>query len=98
MVTIVNHRTDAFSGTGTLDISGQYFANMITIKNLAVGTMVVTAKAKGSDVYEDVLYGTLPLARQRTLTIEGYQLDSLKFTVTPSAAFTVKVYQYDPIL
>ena len=92
-----NVTEDTFNGVGAaeLDISSQYFNSAITIIGLAVGVMTVRAKADGNPVFEDVLNGEIRLDKNRTLTIRNTQLDALEFTVTPEAAYTVRVKQTD---
>ena len=92
-----NVREDTFSGAGIdeLELSSQYRNNAITIIGLDTGIMTVRAKAADNPVFEDVVNGTIRLEKNRTLTIRRTQLDALEFTVSPEAAYTVRVKQTD---
>jgi hypothetical protein len=94
-MTAPNTHNVTATGTSTLEISRQYAHNVITVAGLAVGTFTVRAKEQSNTVFEDVVYGTIDLRNTRTIIIEDVQLKELEFTVTPEAAYTVKVKQYD---
>ena len=92
-----NVSEEVFSGVGAseLDLSSQYWHNAITIIGLDTGIMTVRAKASGNSVFENVINGEIILSKNRTLTIRNTQLEALEFTITPEAAFTVRVRQAD---
>ncbi len=92
-----NVSEEVFSGAGAqvLTLSSQYLNNAITIIGLDTGIITVRAKASDNPVFEDVLNGEIRLDKNRTLTIRNTQLDALEFTVTPAAAYTVRVKQTD---
>jgi hypothetical protein len=92
-----NVREEVLSGVGAqeLELSSQYLNNAITIIGLDTGTMIVRAKASDNPAFEDVINGEILLYKNRTLTIRNTQLDALEFTITPEAAYTVRVKQTD---
>ena len=84
-------------GEETVDISPQYVDNIITIVGLSTGTVTIRAMMYNNTVLEEVVNGTLYLPNNRTKSIENYQLKQLGFTVSPEAAYTVKIRQYKPV-
>lgn len=80
-----------------IDVSSQYRDNQITIVGLSSGVVTVKAKAEDSNVYEDVVNGDINLLNSRTIIIRNTPIDSFQFTVSPEAAYTVKIRQSNPI-
>lgn len=85
------------SGEEIINLSPEYTSNMITILGLTVGTVTIRAMLNGNTVLETVYDGTIYLPESRTCSIEGYQLKQLGISVSPEAAYTVKVRQYKPV-
>ena len=73
-----------------------YRTNQIVIKDLNTGSLVVKAKSRNSDVFEDVAGGTIDLSTARTLTITSdSMIEAFELTVTPNAPYAVSVFQSD---
>jgi hypothetical protein len=89
--------TQANTGSGeeTVNISFQYLTTQITITGLATGTAEIRAKAKGSDILEDVQDGVITLSDSRTLIIESTSIEQIGITVSAGTAYTVEVRQTD---
>lgn len=98
-MTYPNTKIEVLSGSGaeTVDISSQYTRTSFTVVGLSTGILTVRVKPIGAIEFEKLINGEVNLDFHRTLTISNNQLESLEFTVTPEAAYTVKITQTMPV-
>ena len=95
-----NERVGTYAGIAgveyTLDISGQYTTNVITIIGPTSGKVAIRAIEEHNKDLEDVEGGIIYLPN-KTKRINGYQLKKIGFTLSESAAFTAFVTQTNPV-
>lgn len=78
-----------------VDLAGppMYANTQITFSGRATGVVTVTARASGGDVYETVTDAAIDLAVKRTLVINGFSVNSLRFSDAGTGAFTATIIQ-----
>lgn len=95
---IIHHKSVPMDGTngGFAPVSPDLPATQIAVAGRATGTLTITGKSKGSDVYEAFQPAlTLDLSTERTATIENFSLESLSFAVSVAGdGFDVTISQW----
>ena len=95
---IIKRKAIVIDGTtgGDIDILDEYRVVQIAISGRTTGLVTITGRALGSDVDESFQPAIeLDLAIERTEVIEGFSLESLRFSISPAGAdYTVKVTQW----
>ena len=95
---IVHHPKVTVDGTngGIVPVSPDLPKIQISVAGRTSGTLTITGKSKGSDVYEAFQPAlTINLANERTAVIDGYSLDSLSVAVSAGGSdFDVTVSQW----
>ena len=82
----------------TIEISGQYLNNVITINPQNNSGLVTVRGALIKNIgFEDIENGTIDLTVERTLKISGYPIRALEFSSSETNAFTVWIKQYNPL-
>lgn len=95
---IITNPTKTLDGTngGTVNINPTLPTIQIAVAGRTTGTLTVTGKSVGSDVYEAFQPAlTIDLSTERTAVIDGYALNSLSFAVSAGGDdFDVTVSQW----
>ena len=95
---IVHHPKVTLDGTngGIVPVSPDLPRTQIAVAGRTSGTLTITGRSFGSDVYEAFQSAlTLDLSTERTAVIEGYSLDSLSVAVSAGGSdFDVTVSQW----
>lgn len=77
-----------------LRISPQYLTNVITFKGLNEGFVTIRARLIDNNNFEQVINGEIDLSDSKTIRIDGYPIEELRFIMSQTIAFTVEVRQY----
>lgn len=95
---IVHQKPVTLDGTagGNVPVSPDLPSIQVAVADRATGTLTITGKSKGSDIYEAFQPAlTLDLSTERTASIDGFSLESLNFAVSVAGDdFTVTVSQW----
>jgi hypothetical protein len=95
---IIKRKAIVIDGTtgGDISVLDEYRVVQIAISGRTTGLVTVTSRALGSDVYESFQPAIeLDLAIERTEVIEGFSLESLRFSISPAGAdYSVKITQW----
>jgi hypothetical protein len=95
---IIKRKAIVIDGTtgGDISVLDEYRVVQIAISGRTTGLVTVTSRALGSDVFESFSPELeLDLAIERTEVIEGFSLESLRFSISPAGAdYTVKITQW----
>ena len=95
---IIHHPKVTLDGTsgGIVPISPDLPKIQIAVSGRTSGTLTITGKSKGSDVYEAFQPAlTVDLSTERTAVIDGYSLESLSVSVSAGGSdFDVTISQW----
>ena len=95
---IIQHRAVTLDGTtgGNVPVSRDLPTTQISVAGRTSGTLTITGKSAGSDVFEAFQPAlTLDLSTERTATISDFSLSELNFAVSAGGAdFDVTVSQW----